>query len=1819
MMATGFETFRNPGRFGAAAIPLLAILLAPGAARPQTPTTMTHPVILRAVDENGAAISGFRYQVEEDPTLPVPLGMPVNGTLGTAIHKTYAPVAASGQTPGTSATVNLDPARKYSVTVLPDIPAAPTATRHQMCGTTVAGSATGVTLRCLTLPQKVAQIKVIVFQDNNSPNGAIDLPGEPGLAGFRLVVSDPLGPVSQDVFGNPLGTTYAADGSVAAMGNGIILTDANGEALIQNLSTFRYTVFAIPPQGTPWLQTTTIDGLAGIDAWVRVNEPPYFAETGAVEWHVWFGFTKPQALPTPHGPTGTIKGQEVFVHEMRPPQQPGLFPGEPVPECLVALSDTSNQDEQVYMGFCKDDSTFEIKNVPPGQYLLSLWDKQLRVVMDFRTVIIPGTGGIVDLGQVPVYAWRGTLSGTVFYDTNGNGVQDAGEPGIPDQPVNIRYPDGTMYQTTVSNPQGEYELAAVFPWFHWLVFETDITRFNPIATSLIVDDGGQTDPGKNYHAQPQPENAGLGYRVQDGLITEGMTLYAGGHNVANFGKQEYAHGTNGGISGTVTYEPTIAEDEARVAVIEGWSVGIPRVKVALYADANRDGAIDDLNGNGRIDLADIDNFPYGWQAGGPKGPEDEKRSGVGGPNVFDPGDALQIVVTDSFDDAPPTGCVGPDQFIHGTVNPDGTITGAPENKVMDCAETLPTYNQIRPAVYSGAYAFFTIVPGGLFTGGAEVAMPAGGYIVEAVPPLSQDGTRAYETQKEEDKNVTAGPAWSPNVPFLFPPKCVGDDHVVPDMVGPYLDQPSALPDLANPDGTPIIDPATGLPARPHRPLCDKKQVELFDRQNANANFFMLTPVPKGSLAWGMVFNDVLLEFDPTSPNAGGNFGVPWIPISFKDPTDHEIVRTYTDEWGKYNTMVPSSWAANVPTPTGFSPNVLSVCLNDPGPFTDSQGRLVLDPWYNPAYAVNCTNWDFWPGTTTDLDTPILPIAAFQGNATPLDCQAPDKTPLISMVDGPAGASVPGAAGTVGPLVATPNNNTQIAITAFGPMDVPNPDYDPAVAGSLPTITRDFGFGTVQGTVTVKGTAATPVSLSIVSWTASRIVARVPATVPSGELVVTRGDSKLASPMGVYLTVNFPASRVKRVHPCATNTQLPPPSSCSIQWAVDHANNNDLILVAPGLYKENVILYKRVKLQGYGAMSTLIQAGPMNPDETAAWDAKMAALQASGQVQVIPGERPDFFLERGAGITVAPADGAFTLTNNARVDGFTVTLAELGGGVFVNAYARYLELSNNRLFANQGSFGGGIRVGTPSVLDGAGGYSSSFNENLNIHHNLINQNGAIDGAGGVGLFNGTTRYSFTYNQVCGNFSLLYGGGIAHFGKSDRGVIDHNKIISNQAFDEGGGLIVAGELVPAGAAAGTLTFGAGNVQVSNNVIVANMAGDDGGGIRTLMVNGQDVINRPKVLWNQVQIFNNRITNNTSGDAGGGICLDDTLAANITHNTIAYNDSTATSSDAFGGTCVPGMQGGGGPTCSGEQGGGLTSSQPQVAGVASRPSSKDLVAVLPTNLKTANSFSNPVLANNIIDYNRSFYWDAAYKGPPPVAGQPALTAFGGLRPDVANGEAPVYWDLGVYGVYQAPVTLNAQNCLLTSTLGYASTNKLGNPQFVNKYVNVYKATSRGSALGNFVSVTFTPTGLRGDYHIPTGSAAINIGSLAALAASPVLLATDLNGLPRPSGTLPDAGAYERQAGTLPTLASYAEPIGGANGLLGLQGLRDHDAAFPQIPRIVPTPSSAAPKPAASGIRQDRLPPTAAPVAVFEGRGPWLKRLHALAGWVRQTNGGN
>jgi hypothetical protein len=85
-----------------------------------------------------------------------------------------------------------------------------------------------------------------------------------------------------------------------------------------------------------------------------------------------------------------------------------------------------------------------------------------------------------------------------------------------------------------------------------------------------------------------------------------------------------------------------------------------------------------------------------------------------------------------------------------------------------------------------------------------------------------------------------------------------------------------------------------------------------------------------------------------------------------------------------------------------------------------------------------------------------------------------------------------------------------------------------------------------------------------------------------------------------------------------------------------------------------------------------------------------------------------------------------------------------------------------------------------------------------------------------------------------------------------------------------------------------------------------------------------------------------------------------------------------------------------------------------------------------------------------------------------------------------------------------------LLTEPPAGEPTNVSGDPRFIAPYLNRYQATSKGAAFGNFVTTTFLPTGLVGDYHLRPDSAARDVGVGRFRTFFPTLL-TDIDGDPR------------------------------------------------------------------------------------------------------------
>jgi hypothetical protein len=1208
-----------------------------------------------------------------------------------------------------------------------------------------------------------------------------------------------------------------------------------------------------------------------------------------------------------------------------------------------------------------------IPDVPDGDYQLVVWDDNLDLIFAFHGVTVAG-GSNIALGEVPVFQWFARTEHWIYNDVNGNGFRDAGEDGIAEQAVNIRWRDGSVYQSFPTDSEGFAPFDQIFPFFSWLVAEVDFVRFKATGLTLTVDDGGPIDAADPWSWEgvltPQPQGVPTDpdsavvtnkYRTELGpVLTQGFQAFLGQTHVFEWGKKAYGPGENGGISGVVFYAVTRAEDNPELAAAEPWEPGIPRVKVNLY---EHDSTKADLKGA-----------------------------------------LLNTTFTDSWDDSLPENCQYGSNAGSGTDDPfvfRGVAT--------DCYDGLRNWNQVRPGVFDGGYAFDSIIDPQ--TQNEISPIPPGRYIVEVVP------STGYRVIQSQDKNVDFGETYLPS-PQLLPPECVGDSYVVPDELTLFPGVEAVL-------------------AGQTIPGCERKLVSLTGGANAAADFMLFTDTPVAGHIMGFILDDTANEFDPTSPQFGEKFAPPWLPIAIRDWTGRMINSTYSDEFGAYNVLVPSTYTANLPQPSGMSPNMLTFCMNDPE--ADTVGGF-----YNNQYSTFCYTFQYMPGTTTYLDTPVVPVAAFAGaDQFPLDCEFRDGTPRIKVVT---------SSDAPGPYLAAGGTLT---LTSMGSIAVPNPAYDGAGGVEPLTVLRDYGFSGTQGTVTLGGTP-----LTVISWTDNSIQVTVPGGASTGQLVVTRGDNNTSSITGLTVQIGLRFRATLRIVSAGE----------SIQAAIDAARPNDLILVGPGTYSEMVIMWKPVQLQGSGE-GTIINAIKAPAEKLVAWQQKVEEVSAfydlvDGQgAPLAGGIQPDaLFSEEGAGVLVlATANDAslYSFLNvrnqGARIDGFAISGASIGGGITVNGFADFLDISNNRIAGNNGFFAGGIRVGHPELTHVVGGetiFSDADNDNIYIVNNYISRNAGFSGAGGgVSLCNGSDNYLLSGNFICGNFTQQDGAGIAHLGLSADSVISDNSIIFNENFNQGitingGGISIAGN-APLGCPIDpdtgladpdcladptqALTPGSGSVQILRNLIQGNSAGvGDGAGIRLSRINGQDVDAAPLVpaTWYTVDIINNMIFNNVAALAGGGISIQDSLRARVLFNSVANNDNTSTGAEAF----TPGI-----PSESNPQPG---------AGIVSRTHSAALNAFLPAGEAV---FSDPQIQNNIFRQNRQFYFLVDTTDPANV-----LT---GLCPDIngsiglacSNGTAPVYSDLAVLPTGSG--TLTSSNDILTGGV---------DPGFVFEYVNGNRAPS-------------------------------------------------------------------------------------------------------------------------------------------------------------------
>jgi len=850
--------------------------------------------------------------------------------------------------------------------------------------------------------------------------------------------------------------------------------------------------------------------------------------------------------------------------------------------------------------------------------------------------------------------------------------------------------------------------------------------------------------------------------------------------------------------------------------------------------------------------------------------------------------------------------------------------GIPDGSSILSVTSGISFELNQAATADGSGVSITIV------GGADtVPLVAGDYIVHAIMPTdmadgrpcnpaddSQRVTGAhgnvpgggegclYHIVREEDVNVDLGNQFTEQIP---PPPCVGDDHL--------LDKSSMTPRswLYNtPDA--------------HAPLCDKKLVVLKNAQNANADFHMMTNFrtdPNGTDASdgrtgdvaeparfvGQVFNDAYFDSNPMSPWYGEPRPIGGIPIGIYarvdtnpnvnlpyDPNHWRLLTTVTTSPdGSFEALVPSTETFNCPIPQGPCPGMYLITIDDPG--TKEHPNSNFDPnlLYETVPAAA------WPGQTNEwLDLPLTPLS---GSGCDLGNEEALGVPELLQVSRPY-------------VNATDTTTASRRITIYA--DFIGSAGPTGATGGRVTLS-DWRTGIVSTLTRGSGTPSLN-SGGIVSWTPGTnkapdtIVIQVPALAsnfPPGpkQLTITTADANGATSSinGITVHVLGTNNGISYNPPVVNVAQPPPDGAGNIQAAIDSAAPGSLIVLSPGTYNENLLLWKPVKLQGIGpggiiAAHELQARAPEDPRflvkgsliDGRYYQQNLTAYQNAVQDHKPYAVDPTFStILSGADITlVAQSSTAYDLDASgifsaARIDGLGLQTGhgDGAGGIQLQANINNLQIANNILENNGGLFAGGIGLGQPYA-------HGNHNYNVRMDRNRVVGNGAMARAGGVGIFYGSNNYEIANSVACSNFGFEYGAGISHWGYSPNGSIHDNRVYYNDSVDSGAGISIQGETPVnrncdaslGGTVASCLGDGTGAVSVDRNLIEQNYSGDDGGGIFIL-----------NALAAQISVRNNMVVNNGAADLGGAIMLDDASNVRIINNTVANNVSTASSENS------------------------------------------------------------------------------------------------------------------------------------------------------------------------------------------------------------------------------------------------------------------------------------------------------------------------------------
>jgi uncharacterized repeat protein (TIGR01451 family) len=401
------------------------------------------------------------------------------------------------------------PVGEYTVTVTPPAGYAPT---YDLDGLTSANTATAELTAAAPDRRDVdfsytgsGSIGDRVWLDVDG-DGVQD-PGEPGVGGLTVTLTGT----------GPDGTPFTLTTT----------TDASGNYVFDNLPPGDYTITVTPPAGFD--PTFDLDGLSSANSTTVTLAP------GQDRTDVDFGYTG----------TGSI-GDTVWIDTDGDGVQDDGEEGIPGATVTVTWAgpdgDPGTDDDIAYVTTTDENGVYLVDNLPPGSYTVAVTPPDgLRPTFDLDGTATPNTATValepgddrtdVDFG----YNAPASLGDRIWYDRDADGVQDAGEPGIPGITVTVVWygPDGvagggddvTYTDVTDANgnylvvdlPPGTYSVTVTPPAGWRQTFDLDGLGSANRATTTLTSGQNRTDVDFGYTG-----TGSIGDRVWNDIDRDGV-------------------------------------------------------------------------------------------------------------------------------------------------------------------------------------------------------------------------------------------------------------------------------------------------------------------------------------------------------------------------------------------------------------------------------------------------------------------------------------------------------------------------------------------------------------------------------------------------------------------------------------------------------------------------------------------------------------------------------------------------------------------------------------------------------------------------------------------------------------------------------------------------------------------------------------------------------------------------------------------------------------------------------------------------------------------------------------------------------------------------------------------------------------------------------------------------------------------------------------------------------------------------------------------------------------------------------------------------